>query len=144
MNLGRDLKITLGPPGQAGQDDSGLDLQQAGPLRTYDLRTLEGQSNLGQALILRLLTPRGALAPLGHATYGSRLSRLIGRAKTASSRALAKAMVLEAVAQEPRVDDKAVAFAFLPESEGPSELRFSLTVRAKSGEIVTLDLGIGL
>jgi phage gp46-like protein len=144
MDLGTDLQVTIGPPGMAAQDDANLDLQQAGPLRTYELRTVGGRENLAQALILRLLTPRGALAGLGHAAYGSRLGELIGRRKTASTRALAKAYVLEAVTQEPRVEDKAVGFAFLPESERPSELRLSLTVRAKTGETTTLDLGVGL
>ena len=32
--------------------------------------------NLAQALLLRLLTPRGSLAALGHAAYGSRLGEL--------------------------------------------------------------------
>lgn len=144
MDLGTDLKVTLGPPGMAGQDDSSLDIQQAGPLRVYELRTVSGRENLGQALILRLLTPRGALADLGHASYGSRLSELIGRRKIASTRALAKAYVLEAVKQEPRVEDKAVGFRFLPESEGPSDIRFELSVRSKTGDVVALDLGVGL
>lgn len=144
MDLGTDLKVTLGPPGMAGQDNSSLDLQQAGPLRVYELRTVSGRENLGQALILRLLTPRGALAELGHAAYGSRLGELIGRRKNAATRALAKAYVLEAVRQEPRVEDKAVGFQFLPESEGPSDIRFSLSVRARTGDLVSLDLGVGL
>jgi len=144
MDLGTDLKTTLGPPGMAGQDDSSLDIQQAGPLQAYELRTVSGRENLGQALILRLLTPRRALAALGHADYGSRLGELIGRRKSAATRALAKAYVLEAVKQEPRIEDKAVGFQFLPESEGPSDIRFSLSVRSKAGDVVSLDLGVGL
>jgi phage baseplate assembly protein W len=144
MNLGTDLKVTLGPPGMAAQDDSSLDIQQAGPLRVYELRTVSGRENLAQALILRLLTPRGALTDLGHAKYGSRLGELIGRRKTAATRALAKAYVLEAVQQEPRVEDKAVGFAFLPESEGPSDIRFELSVQSKTGDVVSLSLGVGL
>lgn len=144
MDLGTDLKVTLGPPGIVGQDDSSLDIQQAGSLRVYELRTVSGRENLGQALILRLLTPRGALKDLGHAKYGSRLGELIGRRKNAATRALAKAYVLAAVQQEPRVEDKAVGFAFLPESEGPSNIRFELLVRSKTGEAVSLSLGVGL
>jgi phage baseplate assembly protein W len=144
MDLGTDLKVTLGPPGMAAQDDSSLDIQQAGPLRVYELRTVSGRENLAQALILRLLTPKGALAGLGHAAYGSRLGELIGRRKNPGTRALAKAYVLEAVVQEPRVEDKAVGFEFLPASEGPSDIRFTLSVRSKTGDVVSLDLGVGL
>lgn len=144
MDLGTDLKVILGPPGMAGQDDSSLDLQPTQPLGIHEVRTVSGRENLGQALILRLLTPRGALAELGHAAYGSRLGELIGRRKNAATRALAKAYVLEAVQQEPRVENKAVGFQFLPESEGPSEIRFSLSVRSKTGDVVSLDLGVGL
>ncbi|MGH9137321.1 MAG: hypothetical protein ACRD0G_09790, partial [Acidimicrobiales bacterium] len=79
------------------------------------------------------------------AGYGSRLHELIGTRKTESSRALCKAYVLEVVAQEPRVDDKASAFAFDITSEGPSELRFSLTVQPVDGsDPVTVGLGVGL
>ena len=144
MEPGTDLKVTLGPPGMAGQDDSSLDVQQVGPPRVYELRTVSGRENLGQALILRLLTPRGALTELGHAEYGSRLGELIGRRKIASTRGLAKAYVLEAVKQELRVEDKVVGFRFLPASEGPSDLRFELSVRSKTGEVVSLELGVGL
>ena len=110
-----------------------------------DLQVIEGRENLAQALILRILTAKGSLTELGHSEYGCRLGELIGRQKTDTVRALAKGFVLEAVAQEPRVEDKAVAFAFEPESEGPSELRFTLTVRPKDGsDDLQLALGLGL
>ncbi len=68
-----------------------------------DLGAVEGRSNLGQALILRLLTPRGSLAPLGHADYGSRLVELIGRTNDETSRNLARLYTLQALREEPRV-----------------------------------------
>jgi phage baseplate assembly protein W len=146
--LGTDLRVVLGPPTTAAHDASALDLRLgAGNIdRTLDgPMLLSGRHNLGQALILRLLTARGTLADLGHARYGSRLHELIGEAKTESSRALCKAYVLDVVAQEPRVDDTAVAFAFDIESEGPSELRFSLSVQPVDGsEPVTVALGVAL
>ena len=96
-------------------------------------------------MILRLLTPKGSLAELGHAEYGSRLSELIGRRKTAAIRALCKAYVLEAVAQEPRVEDKAVSFSFDIPSEGPSEMRFNLAIKPKTDpEPVTLNFAVAL
>lgn len=145
--LGTDLRVVLGPPTMAAHDTEALDLRLgAGNVdRLLDGPLLvSGRHNLGQALILRLLTPRGALADLGHAAYGSRLHELIGTGKTESSRALCKAYVLEVVAQEPRVDDTAVAFAFDIASEGPSELRFTVTVQPVDGSgPLTVGLGVG-
>lgn len=146
--LGADVRVVLGPPTMAAHDSSSLDMRLGagntdklldGPL------LVSGRHNLGQALILRLLTPQGSLAGLGHAEYGSQLHRLIGVRKTESSRALCKAYVLAVVAQEPRVEDRAVGFAFDIESEGPSELRFSLSVQPIDGsEVVSIGLGVEL
>lgn len=68
-----------------------------------DLGAVSGRENLGQALILRLLTRRGALAPLGHPDYGSRLVDLIGQMNNDTSRNLARLYTIEAISQEPRV-----------------------------------------
>ena len=134
--MGTDLRVVLGPLGMGAADSSPLDLR-LGPgtaERARDgLAVIAGRENLAQALILRLLTPRGALADLGHASYGSRLHEVIGRHRDETSRALCKAFVLDAIAQEPRVHPKAVAFAFDPLSEGPSELRFAVTVTPIDG-----------
>ena len=54
-----------------------------------DLGVVSGLDNLGQAVILRLLTPKGELAPLAHPEYGSRLHELVGRQNTATTRNLA-------------------------------------------------------
>jgi hypothetical protein len=68
-----------------------------------DLGAVGGRENLGQALILRLLTQKGALTPLGHPEYGSRLVELIGELNNDTSRNLARLYTIEAVAQERRV-----------------------------------------
>ena len=68
-----------------------------------DLGVVEGRHNLGQALIIRLLTPLGGLALLGHQDYGSRLVELVGRTNDEATRNLARLYVLQALAQEPRV-----------------------------------------
>lgn len=53
--------------------------------------------------------------------------------------------MLEVVAQEPRVEDTAVSLEFDIVSEGPSEFRFVLAVRPKTGDAtVSLDLAVGL
>ncbi len=100
----------------------------------HDLDVVGGRENLAQALILRLLTPRGSLSALGHAAYGSRLHELIGRLKTEALRNLCRAFVLEAVAQEPRVQNTAVELAFDPLQETSSSFVFTLAVRPHDGD----------
>ena len=73
------------------------------PRRRRDLDLVGGRDNLAQAILVRLLTPRGELEPLGHPEYGSRLHTLIGRPGSAANRNLARLYVLEALALEPRI-----------------------------------------
>jgi len=146
--LGTDLRVLLGPPGMAAHDASPLDLRLGAGVvdRAADgPQVVTDRHNLGQALVLRLLTPRGALADLGHGEYGSRLHELLGERKDEASRARCKAYVLEAVAAEPRVLDEVVALEFDLASEGPSELRFWLTVQpVTEADPVTVALGVDL
>jgi phage baseplate assembly protein W len=74
-----------------------------GLLTILDLETVSGQDNLAQAIVVRLLTPRGELAALGHPEYGSRLHELIGRQNTETTRNLARLFILESLQQEPRI-----------------------------------------
>ncbi len=116
----------------------------------FDLTTWDGRENLAQAVILRLLTPRGSLATLGHADYGSRLWELIGRRKTEELRHLCRAFVLETVAQEPRVEPKAVRLDFDPAAEQQDNFVFTVVVQPSTTTItpggdpvaVTLELGL--
>lgn len=146
--FGTDLRVVLGPPTMAAHDAASLDLRLgrgAAEAAADGPELLDGRENLGQALILRMLTPQGALTSLGHSTYGSRLHELIGRNKSEAVRALCKARVLEVVAQEPRVEDTAVAFGFDIAAEGPSELRFNLTVQPIDDSApVSIELGVDL
>jgi phage baseplate assembly protein W len=68
-----------------------------------DYETIDGTDNLGQAVVMRLLTPLGELTELGHPEYGSRLNELLGSPNSETQRGLAKLFVLEALAQEPRI-----------------------------------------
>ncbi len=68
-----------------------------------DLDAVSGRDNLRQAIILRLLTPRGELAALGHPDYGSRLPELIGRANNGTTRNLVKLHILECLQRESRL-----------------------------------------
>ncbi len=85
--------------------DVGEDLFVTERLETgqSDLETVVADDNLKQALLLRFLTRRGELEPLGHPAYGSRLFDLLGERNTLANRNRAKLYVLEALAMEPRV-----------------------------------------
>jgi phage baseplate assembly protein W len=160
--LGTDLVVA---PHLVAHDAQALDLSSRGVVLTAhlrrlwadhgvpepatdaagDLAKLTGRENLAQALLLRLLTPRGALAPLGHPAYGSRLGELIGQNKTESLRLLCRAFVLECVRQEPRVEDAATELTFDPASEDGSTFVFTLGVRpVAGGDPVTLGLELAL
>ena len=72
-------------------------------VRLRDFALSSDLDNLRQAIEIRLLTPKGELAPLGHPDYGSRLPDLIGTPNTETARNLAKLYVIEALKQEPRI-----------------------------------------
>jgi len=68
-----------------------------------DIRLIGGSDNLRQAIMMRLLTPVGELAGLGHPTYGSRLPDLIGRLNTETTRNLIRLYILQSLQGEARV-----------------------------------------
>lgn len=70
----------------------------------WDFTVRDGKENLVQAVIMRILTPRGELTALGHADYGSRVHELIGRENSATHRNLMKLFILEALKLEPRIE----------------------------------------
>src|SRR3990167_1042604 len=72
-------------------------------LGDHRIRLLSGRDNLQQAIVMRLLTPVGELAGLGHADYGSRLFDLVGRVNTDTTRNLVRLYILESLQQEPRI-----------------------------------------
>jgi phage baseplate assembly protein W len=92
--LGRDIKIF--------QKDPGYDL---GLSPTGDLETIGEEYNLAQAIIMRLNTMQGELRDLGHSSYGSRLSELIGEPNNERTRELARIYALESVTRDPRVEE---------------------------------------
>ena len=92
-----------------------------------DLAAISGRENLGQAIVLRLLTARGSLSPLGHPEYGSRLIELIGRTNNDTTKNLARLYTIEAIAQERRAIsllDLAVETA--PGRPDTIQIRFSI------------------
>jgi len=69
-----------------------------------DFGLVSGRENLCQAIMIRLLTPRGELEALGHADFGSRVHELIGEGNTETNRNRLKLFILEALKREPRVE----------------------------------------
>ena len=111
----------------------------------FDVATLSGREALAQALVLRLLTPVGSLAALGHASYGSRLGELVGQPRDSARRNLCRAFVLAAVAQEPRVDPSVVALDFDVAAERVDSFVVVLQVRPVDGsDPVGVSLEVGL
>lgn len=108
-------------------------------VRLRDLSVSSDLDNLRQAIEIRLLTPRGELAPLGHAEYGSRLPDLIGRPNTETNRNLAKLYVIEALKQERRIE-KIVTVDVTPAPGERHLIRIFLQVKAIGLQNV-IDLG---
>lgn len=129
--LGRDLLVA---PFLAATTWDALDLTQtsqgADLTAKVDLQVVAGVDALRQALLLRLLTPLGSLAALGHPDYGSRLHDLVGTEFTDAARLRARAYVLQAVAQERRVEGVLALTVERQEPSRPDSLRLSLIVRA--------------
>lgn len=103
-----DLRLELGPHRlrpvyTAASARRGVSTPTGAATR-IDLELTSGRQNLEQAIIMRLLTPRGELAALGHPEYGSRLHELIGDRNTATRHGLARLHILEALAMEPRIE----------------------------------------
>ncbi|MEX2262654.1 MAG: hypothetical protein WD696_11925 [Bryobacteraceae bacterium] len=146
-HLGNDLLVT--PLFEADEWDT-VDLTTRPRGMAYrdepvDLEMARGVENLQQALILRLLTPQGSLRDLGHVEYGSRLHELIGRENVDASRLLARAYVLQAIAQERRVE-KVLALEIAPvTADAPDRLRISARVQpVGGGDPIALGLEVGL
>lgn len=108
-------------------------------LSVRDFATVTGRDNLAQAVALRLLTPRGELAALGHADYGSRLPELIGSRNTDTTRNLAKLYVIESLKQERRIE-KIVDVEVRPHPGTRHRLDIAITVKP-IGEQAVLELG---
>lgn len=109
-----------------------------GRSREWDLVLREGKENLAQAVILRLLTPKGELAPLGHPEYGSRIHELIGRENSGTQRNLLRLFALEALQYEPRIE-KVVELKVEASRKTPSTVDVLLRIKPVAAtEVVTI------
>lgn len=147
-NLGRDIGITL-------IDSRALSIYRVTEVerrateggrarRIGDFGTVEGKDNLGQALIRRLLTPKGELAALGHPGYGARLHEVIGQPNTETTCNLAKLFVLEALKAERRVA-KILAVAVTPHPKNRFLIRIAIEVQpVGADEVLALSFALEL
>ena len=103
--LGRDLKAVYRIK-DGRYEDVDFDVARVtrrGKKET-DLVTAAGGDNITQAVIHRLKTSYGELAPLGHPDYGSRHHQLIGEPNTEHNRRLVKLYILQALSKETRIE----------------------------------------
>jgi phage baseplate assembly protein W len=106
---------------------------------SWDFLPRSGTENLVQAVIVRILTPRGELAALGHPEYGSRVHELIGRENTRTRQNLAKLYILEALGHEPRIE-KVVQLTVAPSPGARSTVDILLRVKP-SGATELVQIG---
>lgn len=124
--MGRDLQLDYAW-GQGFFEDADLGTGRRGALK--DLAVVEGVEALTQAIANRLKTRKGELAPLGHPDYGSRHHELLGEPNVERTRNLIKLFILQALAQEPRIE-KVLKADVRAEHEPPREtVRIELLVR---------------
>ena len=104
-----------------------------------DMGVVSGRQNLAQAVIMRLLTPRGELSALGHPEYGSRLHELIGEQNTETNRNLMKLHILESLQAEPRIEEP-VEITVEPDEVNRSRVNVLLRLKPL-GETGTVTIG---
>jgi phage baseplate assembly protein W len=108
-------------------------------LKVRDFALVSDRDNLTQAVAIRLLTPRGELAELGHPDYGSRLPDLVGSQRTETTRNLAKLYVIEALKQERRIAE-ILSVAVADHAGERHRIDIEIQVRA-IGDSAVIDLG---
>lgn len=96
--FGNDLRVIRKGPVENVAGNLDLERNVRG-----DLQRAEGNDNIVQALVLRLLVQKGELAPLGWPGYGSRLHELIGQPNNTRTHIKAMALARAAVERDPRV-----------------------------------------
>ena len=125
--VGRDLRLEYRQHGGYFEDAELVTARTRGTQK--DLLSADGIDNLTQAIANRLKTRKGELAALGHPDYGSRHHELIGEPNVDRTRNLIKLYVLQALAQEPRIES-VVSAKVRAEHEPPRDVvRIELSVR---------------
>ena len=112
------LDVQVVPGGKGG-------LPQQGEIRAAG--GVAGRASLSRALVLRLLTRKGALTGLGHPDYGCRLLELIGELNNEATRNLARLFTIQAIQQEARVKTL-LELAVATVADQPDTIRISFSV----------------
>lgn len=128
--LGTDLALGFAGPGGLFED-ADLELRRAplGVRGAADLDVVSGVPAAEQMLVNRLKTQQGELAPLGHPDYGSRHHELIGQPNVDRTRKLIKLYVLQALAQEPRVQKVLGCVVYAPHTPPRDQVRIEIELR---------------
>ncbi len=128
--LGSDLALLYrGEPGLYEDADLDSRVSPGRSSRHRDLGVVSGVAAATQMLVTRLKTRRGELAPLGHPDYGSTHHELIGEPNTQRTRNLIKLRVLQALAQEPRIQEILSCRVNAPHSPPREIVRIEMTIR---------------
>lgn len=93
-----------------------------------DMVLTEGMDNAIQALIHRIKTVKGELTDLGHPEYGSRHHELIGQPNTENNRNLVKLYILQALANEARIEKIHKADILFDRRHAPDRVEIALTL----------------
>jgi phage baseplate assembly protein W len=129
--MGRDLRLDYRQHGGYFEDADLVSGRARGPaVPPVDLFVADGLDNFTQAIANRLKTRKGELTALGHPEYGSRHHELIGQPNVVRTRNLIKLYVLQALAQEPRIE-KVVSATVDADAKDPARdtVRIQLQVR---------------
>jgi phage baseplate assembly protein W len=125
---GKDLRL-LDNLERQNERKRGFDLKVVRRRETdlLDLEAVSGAENLKQALLMRLLTPLGELAVLGHPSFGSRLFELIGERNNQANQNRAKVFILLALQAEPRVK-KVLSVNVTQNRQNPAEMDIDIWI----------------
>lgn len=119
--MGVDLKLGYAIGGGFFEDaDLTTALDEKRVPRLRDLLTTDRIGAIEQAIVNRLKTRKGELAPLGHPAYGSRHHELIGEPNVERVRNLIKLYVMQALRDEPRIE-RLLRVDVRPDHEPPRE-----------------------
>jgi phage baseplate assembly protein W len=131
--MGRDLRLDYQWGGGFYEDADLHDEKQLDRAGARDLTAVEGLDAFTQAVVNRLKTRKGELAPLGHPDYGSRHHELMGEPNVQRTRDLIKLYVLQALADEPRIE-RVLKATVRAEHEPPRDtVRIELSVQVIDG-----------
>jgi phage baseplate assembly protein W len=139
--MGTDIALDWGRAGGFFEDAELRSALTGSAAGARDIRTVGRVEAIEQALVNRMKTRRGELAPLGHADYGSRHHELVGEPNVQRTRDLIKLYVLQALRREPRIERILSADVTPGQTPPRSSVRIALSIRL-IGEQAPLNLVI--